>query len=227
MFDGKRNECPINIPFMSYFIDDRIPLIALKKRIVDTDLVPSRSSLKEGIDTKFSKLEENGYRTLSDLRKALKNAKRIPAVSKETGIEEQYLVLLRREIESYFPKPFPIRSFTLLDDTVIKKLEKEGIKNTQVLYETLRKGDLPGIDPETKETLSHLSDLTRIQWTNPTAAMMLLEAGYADARSVAVADPDKLCKDLDRVNENDRFFKGKIGLRDVKRLVKAASYLDP
>ncbi|MDG6224067.1 MAG: DUF4332 domain-containing protein [Candidatus Thermoplasmatota archaeon] len=212
---------------MSYFIDDRIPLRDLKKRIDDTDLVPSRSSLKEGIDGKFSNLEENGYRTLSDLRKALKNAKRIPAVSKETGIEEHYLVLLRREIESYFPKPFPIGSFTILDEEVIRKLEKEGIKNTQDLYETLQEGDLPGIDPETKETLSHLSDLTRIQWTDPTAAMMLYEAGYKSAKMVAEANPEQLCKDLEMVNVDQRFFKGKIGLRDVKRLVNASSYLNP
>ena len=33
------------------------------------------------------------------------------------------------------------------------------------------------------------------------------------------------CEALARVNEGDRFFKGKIGLRDVSRLVRSASYV--
>jgi hypothetical protein len=42
---------------------------------------------------------------------------------------------------------------------------------------------------------------------------------------VAAADADDLCQALMHVNEGDRFFKGKIGLRDIKRLIRAASYV--
>lgn len=210
-----------------YHIDDeQVTLKDLKERILDTDLVPSRATLTEDIDNSFIRLEENGYVTLSDLRKGLKNAKKIPSVSEKTGVEVGYLTLLRREIESYFPKPFPIESFPLLDERTIRTLQKGGIKNTRIVYEALQKGGLTGISTETAKTLAILSDLTRIQWTNPTVAMMLLEAGYESAKRVAEADPEQLCKDLERVNEDQRFFKGKIGLKDVKRLVNAASFLD-
>jgi hypothetical protein len=42
---------------------------------------------------------------------------------------------------------------------------------------------------------------------------------------VAAAEAEDLCEALEVVNEGDRFFKGKIGLRDIKRLIRAASYV--
>jgi hypothetical protein len=75
------------------------------------------------------------------------------------------------------------------------------------------------------ESLVQLADLTRVQWVSPTAARMLVEAGYDSVSKLAVADAEDLCEALVRINEGGRFFKGKIGLRDIKRLVKAASYV--
>ncbi len=215
-----------------YHIDDeKVTLKDLKKRMLETDLVPSRASLLDDIENIFVRLEENGYETLSDLRKALKNAKKIPSVSKVTGIEEDHLNLLRREIESYFPKPFPLSAFGSLDKNDLRILTEMGLKDTRMLYYVLNspeRKDLTsaGVDERTVDILISLTDLTRVQWTNPTAAMMLLEAGYSNAMILSEADPDRLCIELERVNSGGRFFKGKIGLRDVKRLVKAASYLN-
>ncbi len=59
---------------------------------------------------------------------------------------------------------------------------------------------------------------------SPTAARMLVEAGYDSTSKVAAADGGDLSEALARVNERGRFFKGKIGLRDVRRLIRAAGY---
>jgi hypothetical protein len=48
-------------------------------------------------------------------------------------------------------------------------------------------------------------------WVTPTAARMLLEAGYDSASKVVASEAEELCEALERVNEGDRFFKGKIG----------------
>ncbi len=81
------------------------------------------------------------------------------------------------------------------------------------------------VDASILETLSQLVDLTRIQWVSPLVASMLLDAGYENAVEIAAADAEKLCDDLARMNAGNKYFKGKIGLRDIRRLVHAAGYL--
>jgi hypothetical protein len=54
---------------------------------------------------------------------------------------------------------------------------------------------------------------------------MLVCAGYTNVKMVSKANAEKLCGQLDRVNKENKFFKGKIGLRDIKRLIKSASYI--
>lgn len=218
---------------MAYHIDaENINLADLQKRIEETDLVPSRASLLEKLGPKMKILERHGISTLACLRDELKTAKRLEAVARATGIEVQYLTLLRREVESYFPKPFALKNFDWLPASEIAKLQRNGIKDTAALYEatdTRQKRTAfvksSGIDGTVIETLAQLADLTRVQWASPTAARMVVESGYKSAAELAKADPDELDKAFLRVNAGNRLFKGRIGLRDVKRLIQAARYI--
>lgn len=218
---------------MTYSINaQNITLDDLMKRIKETDLVPSRSMLTEDIDRKFAGLMQNGIDTLEDLRKAVKTPKSIASLAEKANISVEYLTLLRREIEGYFPKSFPFSDFSLLDQNKIKKLESNGYKNTAQFYEWMEDKDkwdkeiqVLGLDRDFIAQMFALADLTRIQWVNPTFAGMLYDAGCTSAESVAEADAEQLCKAVERINEEKKYFKGKIGLRDIKRLVKAASYL--
>ena len=218
---------------MAYHIDaENIRLDDLRKRIEGTDLVPSRASLLDGLKMKLQALEQRGITTLAGLRSELKNAKRREALSDATGIDVQYLVLLRREIESYFPKPPALKAFDWLPEEEVAKLEGSEIHDIAALYQAAASvesraefAESTGVDAAVLEALVRLADLTRIQWVSPTTARMLVEAGYDNASKVAAADSEDLYKALVRVNEGDRFFKGKIGLRDVKRLVRAAGYV--
>jgi len=216
----------------SFLNAENVSLDDLQKRIKETDLVPSRCSLLEDIDEKFLKLKANGFVTLADLRRDLKNSKKIPALSKRIGIDPAYLTLLRREIESYFPKAYAISDFDWFLKKDLDTMERKGLKNTLLLQEAL---DTPGkreemvttlgLDADFIDSISALVDLTRIQWISPVAARMLVSAGYKNVKSISNANPDKLCSELDRVNKENKYFKGTIGLRDVRRLVKAASYI--
>jgi hypothetical protein len=218
---------------MAYHIDaERVGLDDLRKRIEETDLVPSRIVLLDGLEAKFQALERQGITTLAKLRHEVKTAKRRETLSKETGVDVQYLVLLRREVEGYFPKKFALKDFDWLPKEEIARLEENRICNIAVFYEAASsvKGrtelaDSIGVDGAVLETLVRLADLARVQWVSPTAARMLLEAGYDGAAMVAAADSEELYQSLARVNKGDRFFKGKIGLRDVKRLIHAAGYV--
>ena len=214
---------------MSYHIDaEQVSLDDLRERIKQTDLVPSRESLLDGIAAKMKAFERQGITTLAALQEEIKTAKRREALAETTGIDAQYLVLLRREINGYFPKPPTLQDFDWLPQAEIAKLEEKGISKADALYEAAGDAALAastGIDQAVLDALIRLADLTRIQWVSPTAARMLVEAGYDSPSQVAAADADALCEALRRVNEGDRFFKGNIGLRDIKRLVQAAGYV--
>jgi hypothetical protein len=218
---------------MAYHIDaENISLEDLRKRIEATDLVPSRACLTDMIREKMKALEKQGIKTLASLRDELKNSKRLAFVAEATGIDTQYLILLRREIESYFPKPAALKVFDWLPKDEIVKLEQNEIWNTATLYEMTssakKRSELAkstGVDTATLEILARLADLMRVQWVSPTFARMLIVAGYDSAAKVAAANADDLCESLSSINAGDRFFKGKIGLRDIKRLVQAASYV--
>ena len=218
---------------MNYYLDARkTSLDKLQRRIKETDLVPSRRSILENIEDNFTILKKNGYVSFADLRRDLKNSKNIPLISKKTGISSEYLTLLRREMESYFPEAFPISSFDWIPKKEIEKLEKQDYKNAALLFDVLgsskKRQELStilGIEAQIIDTLYCLVNLTRIQWIRPVAARMLVSAGYSDVKCVAEANAEKMCNELDEVNKKNNYFKGKIGLRDIKRLIKAASYI--
>lgn len=218
---------------MAYHINaDAIRLEDLRHKIETTDLVPSRVSLLNNLDKKLNKLKKQGISNLADLRKAIKNPKKIESLAQAAGIEKDYLVLLRREINSYFPKSFPLKSFDWLPQMEIDKLEKEGIKNTAVFYERFvepqkqeNSENSSGIKDDVFHQISCLCDLVRMQWTSPLAARMFLDAGYDSVQKIKSADPNTFCDTLIEINKGDKYFKGKIGLRDIKRLINSANYL--
>ena len=218
---------------MRYHLDaERISIDEVRKRVEETDFIPSRISLLDGISTKIKALKQHGVTTLASLQKELKNSRRLEALSNTTGIDRQYLTLLRREINGYFPKPPALKDFDWLPGGEIATLEEKGIRNAAGLYETTSSLEYrtelaksTGVDIAILEELFQLADLTRVRWVSPTTARMLVEAGYDSASKVAAADAKDLYEALVCVNEGDKFFKRKIGPRDIKRLVRAAAYV--
>ena len=218
---------------MGYHINaENIGLGALRERIEATDHIPSRACLVDGIEERFALLEQYGVTTLASLRERIKTSGRLASVSEATGIDANYLVLLRREIEGYFPKPVALRVFVWLPADEIVKLEQHEIGNTAILYEAAgnasKRSELAqstGVDISTLDQLYQLADLMRIQWVSPPFARMLVLSGYESAAKVKAASAHHLCEAIARINTEGRFYKGKIGLRDIHRLVRAASYV--
>ena len=219
---------------MKYHPDDvKIGLQDLFRRITESDLVPGRIPLLEGIDEKFHLLRKADVKNAQDLRLRLKTPKSIAALSKQTGIDEHYLSLLRREIESCFPRPYPLKNFDWLSERDLNKLEAKGCKNSKDIFNalsSLKKRETLAreldIAPFFLETLFRLAVLTRIQWVSPRFAQMLLSAGYGSSQDIARANAETLSAALDEADKDKRLFKGKIGIRDVKRVIKAASYVE-
>jgi hypothetical protein len=105
-----------------------------------------------------------------------------------------------------------------------------GIKNTKHLFEIACGGTAElvsktGLSQKNAQELLSISDLCRIQWVSPSFARALVAADVENAGAVAAANPETLFEAVKMANHNARFYKGTVGLRDVKRLVVAASYV--
>lgn len=215
---------------MAYYIDEEATkLRALQKRLQSTDLIPSQEPLLEDISAKMSALGKAGIASLADLRAALKTTKALEALAQQSGVDTAYLQLLRRAVNGFFPKPRSLDELDWLDKRAAAGLKKAGIRNTRQLFEAASKGagrlaKETGADKKSLSAFVAIADLCRIQWVSPGFARALAAAGFTNAAAVADADPETLYEAVAQANAGAKFYKGKVGLRDMKRLVDAAAY---
>lgn len=219
---------------MGYYINlENISIDKYKGILKIADLIPSRMNLKENIDKNLEIIKKYNIQNLDELLKVLKNKSKLQELSKQIGLPEKYLALLRVEINGYRPKPNRIKDFTCIAEDVVFKLEALGLKNTLKLYEevltTERRNELSSKTEISKHEimkLTKLTDLSRIRWVNHTFAYVLLEAGYDTAEKVANADYKKLYETVKQLNKERKIYNAHIGAHDMKLCVEAAQGLD-
>jgi hypothetical protein len=216
---------------MGYYIDlSTISIGEYKTKLEESDLLPSRIILKEDINERFNRLENQGIKTVYELQQALKTKKKLQGFSTISGLPEAYLTILIREVNSLHPKPNKLRDFPDLSEDMILRLEKEGIKNTLQLFDKVvtqesRRdlGEQTGINEKDILELTKLTDLSRIRWTGAVFARLLFESGYDTVEKVSRADYEKLYETLIQINQAQKYTKGKFGLNDIKLCADAAN----
>lgn len=218
---------------MSYYIDLKaISIDELENIISEADLVKSRMILKESIHENFLRLKDRGIENTENLFNILKNKVKLRELSTESGISEQYLIILIRELKGFRQAPNKLRDFPGLSGDVCSALEKEGIKNSLQLYERVltapdrtELAEVTGLSEEKVLYLAGLADLSRIRWVNHTFAYMLMESGYQSASDVAAADINDMHKKVNKINKEKNFYRAQIGLHDMKLTTDSAKFL--
>lgn len=214
----------------NYYIDlEKFTLRQFKQELKESELIPSRRILKDKLDKRFEILEDNGARNLQDLINLLKTPKKAKEFAEKSGLSSDYLLILRREINSYKPKPVPLDKFPGIKNDTIIKLNKIGIKNTAHLFKRVKtekdRTDLSaetGINPEEIMELTKLTDLSRIKWVGPIFARIFYESGVDTAQKVSNAEPEPLFKNLVEINSEKGYTKAKFVENDVKLCIKVA-----
>ena len=119
---------------MAYSIDFAIlDLNYLYNRLIHEDLIPSQLQLQHQLVKHLELLEINGIITLSQLQDFLKKDSDITSLSKQTGIDTNYLTLLRRALRGYTPKPVKLADYPNIDIEVVTILNQHGYVDSRSL----------------------------------------------------------------------------------------------
>jgi len=215
---------------MGYYINlSSISIDEYKSKLEVADLLPSRMILKDRLEERFNYFKSIGIGTVSELQKMLKKKEKLEELSKLDCFSNNYLVILLREINSIQPKPNKLIEFIGISPETVSKLEKVGIKDTVKLFDNV-------LTPESRKNLAaktniseteileltKLADLSRIKWVGATFARMLFDVGIDTTEKASKADYEELYLKINQINREKNFYKGQIGLHDIKLFVDAA-----
>jgi hypothetical protein len=213
-----------------YHIDlEKYSLDKFKTDLKESNLIPSRKILKDDIDNRFQILKDNNILNLQDLVNVLKTPKKAREFSSKSALPEDYILILRREVNSYTPNPVNLDKFPGVTAETITKLNNADIKNTVHLFrKIITPGDRDnlagelGIPPKEIQELTKLTDLVRIKWIGPIFARLFYDSGTDTAQKVSDADAEPLFKHLVQINNEKGYTKGKFIESDVELCIKVA-----
>lgn len=215
---------------MGYYIDlEKITIDDYQTKLKSAYLPPSRMMLKDRLDERFGYFKHIGIKTLKGLMLLLKKKDNFSELSKVDCLSGDYLTILLRELNSTLPKPNKLADFNGISKETVDKLEHIGINNTMKLFDkVITKSDrqklavLTGINEADILELTKLTDLSRIKWVGVTFARMLYDLGIDTVEKSSKSDPIDLHARINRLNKEKDFYKGQIGLNDIKIFVNAA-----
>jgi hypothetical protein len=173
-----------------------ISLEAFEQTILTIDLLPSRKVLAQGISDVVPELKSMGINTLKDLRALLRDKGRYSELAAGLSVDEKYLAVLNREVNSYVSKPVPLAQLEVFTEAELERLHLAGVRSTKALYERCT---LPSdrheiaaeldLDVERLSQALELSDLVRINGVGPAFAHFLRDLCVRSPSDFNGADP--------------------------------------
>lgn len=204
----------------------------LKEIFENQEMLPSRLILKEQIQERLGKLESVGITNLDLLVKATGNKKKLTELAQKTGLSEDYLSILRREVNRYSPKTVKLDEFPDIDQEHIKLLAAENITQSKQLFnrarlvnDRLTLSETVNIPIEKIEELLKLSNLVRVNGVGPVFARMLIETGIDTLGALINSSPEELINKLYKVNAEKGYTQVTLKPRDIEFCLETAREL--
>jgi len=199
---------------MAYAFDlKKISLEDFKGILQEGYLIPSQVVLREDIDEYFRILEEDDVKNMLDLSKLIKSKKKAEDYSVQSEIPLDYLIVLRRAVSSYLPKPRKLEDYSDIDKIQLEMFKAKGCKTSKDLYES---------DLVYNDRIVALMDVSRLRYVSGTFATALVKSGYVSIASISQANPDQMYKDMVETNNEHHIYKGPIGRNDMVFIIEDA-----
>ncbi len=216
-----------------YYMDlEQFSLQKFRQILETKELMPGRRILRENIQERFAIVASLGITNMQQLTERLKTKKQVESFCLESGLPQDYVVILRREAYSYLPKPVNLGEIPEVDPQNIERLAGVGIKHTRQLFDRGRsKSDRARLCRETGVPagelleLVGLSDLARIGGVGPVFARIIYDAGYDTLARLAGASADEVYEQLVLLNQEKEFTRAKFTVKDVRFCVITAREL--
>ncbi|MGB5381730.1 MAG: hypothetical protein WBO25_12120, partial [Acidimicrobiia bacterium] len=112
-----------------------ISLDAFEETILTIDLLPSRRMLAGRITDVVPQLKRMGINNLEDLRGRLRDKGRYGELAAGLSVDEEYLTVLNREVNSYVSKPVSLTQLDVFEQPELERLRLARIRSTKDLYE--------------------------------------------------------------------------------------------
>ncbi len=203
---------------LRYSIDlESLPIHEYKDLLKQQNLLPGRRILWQGIEKNFALFERQGIKSIAELKKRISSPKKIAAFASKSGISEEYLVILKREIGSIEQKPVSLSDFPGIDGSLLDQLSELGLITSKDYWNQKQ-----GFTDE----LFCLCDLVRINGVGPLAARAFYEAGYQSSAEIAVANAEVMLVMVSEVNEIHHYYKARLGIKDMQFCIDFASLLN-
>jgi len=177
------------------------PLRRFAEVLATVELIPSRRILADHIADVAARLETNGVSDLEALRKLLASKERYDRLSRQLGVDADYLTLLNREVNSYKTKPVPLAKLEYLTDSELAALDGAGISSTRALYDRcadkrdrLALTEELGIKITRLDEVLRLANLVRINGVGPAFARFFLDLGVLGPEDVRAIATDEIIR---------------------------------
>lgn len=203
---------------MRYSLDlQQITVTDYELLLKNQNLLPGRRILLDEIESRFEAIRQMGVDTADRLKKELSTSQKLAAFVEKSGIPEEYLIILKRELGSLEQKPVTLSSFPDMDAALLKKLEERGVLNSKDYLENAE---------GTSAELDALCDLVRINGVGAVAARAFYEAGYHSAVDVARAGAAEMLARVNAFNEQRKYYNAKLGVKDMQFCIDFAVLLE-
>jgi hypothetical protein len=115
-----------------------IPLDTYFQELAQAEMIPSRRILKEDNPGRLKCLQDQGIQNLNDFLIAVKTPEKLRTFARTSGLPEEYLTILKREIGSIQPKPVNLENFPAIAAEDIRILKGLGITQTKQLFDSVK-----------------------------------------------------------------------------------------
>jgi len=218
---------------MGYSVDlNQIPLLQYMEILKKQNLLPGRKILLMNLEENFHKISAAGIDNLAELKNNITSTPRLVAFAAKTGVPENYLTILKREMGSLEQKPVAITDFPGISTNTITTLLNKNIKTSKEVYNlTINPNNTAiasremGIEANELQELSSLCNLVRINGIGPIAAKTLYESGYRSITEIAQAKATELLEHMNTVNANRQYYKAKLGEKDMQFIIDATNMI--